>query len=244
MAEDTKEEKVPLQDPAAALASLKRAQEKGTWPQREPLPRPTSSAQNTKENTYDSAKKIFPTKETQEKVLSAIPGEETIPPDIKQELTETTKKLNTIAMEGSDLKSERPQEQPQPPYGPPTAEQAQARQEGVDRFKTILRTQENPSEFTPPPATAKPEKPPTPSVTIPSQEVAPAAAPWIKKEQGRMTQGTQATAIKQTGPLPEGKAPLPTSEQVAAQQSIAQGQEIKKRWIDRIPFLKIIGGKK
>lgn len=112
----------------------------------------------------------------------------------------------------------------------------------------------------------EPEETPMEPVSIPSQEPAPAAAPWIKQEQERMVKGTHKEAAGQAGQKPtpsireqraqraieqlietKTKAPIPppsSSEQVAAAQSVRQGQEIRKHWYDRIPFLKILRGER
>jgi len=100
--------------------------------------------------------------------------------------------------------------------------------------------------------------------TTTSTEVPATAPSWLKREQARLTPKYVETALGQgpvtpapdyreqvaqrgVGQMVETKTqaaptPAPAVEQVAAKQSIAQGQEIKRRWTDRIPFLKILRG--
>ena len=263
-----------------AMASIRRAQERGDWPQRK---NPTAPKEPIAEpSDYDPAKKLFPTEEERAKVLSSVPAtEETIPPEIKRELTEEARKLNTMAMAGTEETSETQQPQVQSPYGPPTPEKVQARQEGVNRFKKIMEAQKEvkvaksgasqpkpletktvasapSSEPTPPPA------PKTPAST--AEEPGDARPFWLRKQAQVVEQEKNQAAVGQIGQkktpsiaeqraqraveqLIETKtqpppAPLPTTEQVAAQQSVQKGQEIKKRWSDRIPFLNILRGKR
>lgn len=122
-------DKDKLIDPKAALASIKKAQAKGNWP-------------------VVSEEKQYPTPEEQKQVLDSIPAEhsqDTIPPEIKKELTDEAKKLNTMAMASSGENAETetlPHTKPfvETPTPPPVP--ARAREEGVKSFKNILREQE------------------------------------------------------------------------------------------------------
>ena len=72
-------------DLEAARKSIESAIRKGAWPKREELSSP-------------EIQREWPTKEEQQRVLSQIPGKETVPTEIKRELTEEAKRLNTMAI--------------------------------------------------------------------------------------------------------------------------------------------------
>ena len=115
-----------------------------------------------------------------------------------------------------------------------------------------------------PPPAETPSQTETFPTTATSTE-APATAPsWLKREQTRLAPKYVETAVRQgpVRPAPDYReqvaqrgigqvvetktqppaTPAPALEQVAAKQSISRGQEIKRRWYDRIPFLRILRG--
>ncbi len=209
--------------PETAKATMERLQKEGILPKKEGSPPP---------------EKAFPQKpEKRAEILKSYPGEETIPADIKEELTEKARKLNTMAMGTGEASSEKP-----PVYQPPHLEA----QGGAKTLKRIIEAEEKleAARSGVPQPTAPLAPPPEKEVSIPSQDVAPAAAPWIKKEQPRMVGGTQEAAVRQVGVAPATKPSLPTREEVAAKQSLEQGQQIKRRWYERIPFLRALRGEK
>jgi len=239
MAEDTPKENSGRNPPTpeTAKATLERLQRKGILPVREETA---------------AAKKAFPQKpEERAKIVASYPGEETIPSEVKRELTEEARKLNTIAMgTGSEVTPETP---PTSPVQTPVKESPKRQQVTPAPEKEFSVAEEERSQAEQNAAWAErvlaenraeklPAETPEP-VKIASQEVAPAAAPWIKKEQARMVSGTQRAAVG-VGAAPQARPPLPTTEQVAAKQSIEKGQQIKKRWLDRIPFLRILRGER
>ncbi|OGM77121.1 hypothetical protein A2197_00015 [Candidatus Woesebacteria bacterium RIFOXYA1_FULL_48_16] len=153
MAEDEvkKEEREPLTDLERAKKSLENAIKKGAW-----------SASEPQKEFNPQEEKEYPTKEEQEKKLSSAPFSlETIPPKIKMELTNKAKRLNTLAMGG-----EGSQESIETPKVPPFVD---TRDEGVARFKQILRQGATPQETlerTPTPP-AKKQSYPVPMSTRP-----------------------------------------------------------------------------
>jgi len=164
MAEDEvkAERKVLLKDVERAKKSLENAIKKGTWPARE-----SQKEYNPRED------KEYPTNKEQARVLSSTPfTEETIPPEIKRKLTGEAKRLNTMAMgtqgEGAKKTSE-PQKVPpfvegtfEAPPAPPARTEHIGTDEGVKRFKEILRagvTPEETLERTPAPPRATEKEP-------------------------------------------------------------------------------------
>lgn len=238
---DEKETKVPLRGARAAKATMERLQRKGILPTREA---PSVAASPPEED--ERAGKAFNIKtEDIPRAVRSIPfSRETIPPDIKRELTEKARELNTIAMgTGSEGSPETPTlpatPAPKKEFSVLEEEQHQAEQNApwTERVLAENRAQRQAEAPQPP---AEPLEP----VKIASQEVPLAAPAWTVKEKERMVTGAQRAAVRQVGATPPARAPLPTTEQVAAKQSIEQGQKIKKSWLDRIPFLKVLRGEK
>jgi len=109
------ESKVALRGPAAAKATLERLQKKGILPVK---PEAGSSKAHTPpfvpeasaKETYDPARKLFAQEpEINSKIVESYGGEDTIPADIKKELTAEARKLNTMAMgTGESSETEQP----------------------------------------------------------------------------------------------------------------------------------------
>ncbi len=90
------EEREGLPSVDRALKSIQRGQEKGKWS----IPKPTYTGEPVPPQT----EKKYPTQEEREEVLAKMPGEETVPLEIKKKLTEETKRIHTTAMEGGEKK--------------------------------------------------------------------------------------------------------------------------------------------
>lgn len=151
--------KVPLRGGEAAKATMERLQRRGILPVKEedePTPQPQSTP--PAEEEYFPIKKAFPQEpEEQAKIIGSFPGEETIPPEVKRELTEKVRKLNTMAMGTSEGSSEtettakvapftdKPTGQGLPgteiPTPPPQPEHLEAKG-GAAPLKRILKAQE------------------------------------------------------------------------------------------------------
>ncbi len=177
MAEDNREfsPKKPLHDRQAALAAIKRAQKKGTWPEREP-----QNEGNPREE------KQYPTPEEQKKALASIPfSYETIPSIIKKELTAEAKKLNTMMMEKAE-----PEPKKVSPPNPNQPISQSDKYEGIG-IKEILRQGATKAESLKrvPPLPAKEEEsfplPPSqrPYVKPPPLKPVPIAEPPLPPEQ-------------------------------------------------------------
>jgi len=106
------EEREGLHDADRALKSIQRGQEEGKWSTPEPA--------YTGEPVPPQTEKKYPTQEEREEALAKMPGEETVPLEIKEELTEETKRIHTTAMEGGEKK------QAESPKVKPFIEDAQA----------------------------------------------------------------------------------------------------------------------
>ena len=165
MAEDQKikesEVKVPLRGPEAAKATMERLQKKGILPVKEEEPTAQPQPTPPAEEEYFPIKKAFPQEpEEQAKIVESYrqpDTEETIPPEIKRELTEKTRKLNTMAMgtsEGPGETKEVPNISPftdkptgqglpgtEIPTPPPPTEHLEAKG-GAAPLKRILKAQE------------------------------------------------------------------------------------------------------
>lgn len=90
------EEREGLHDADRALKSIQRGQEEGKWSTPEPA--------YTGEPVPPQTEKKYPTQEEREEALEEMPGEETVPLEIKEELTKETKRIHTTAMEGGEKK--------------------------------------------------------------------------------------------------------------------------------------------
>jgi hypothetical protein len=90
------EKRERLHDVDRALKSIQRGQEKGKWS----TPKPAYTGEPVPPQT----EKKYPTQEEREEALAKMPGEETVPLEIKEELTEETKRIHTTAMEGGEKK--------------------------------------------------------------------------------------------------------------------------------------------
>lgn len=86
-----------------AKESIKKAQDTGSWPKKE-TPQTIAVVSDATEKTYPT-EKMYPKKEVREKMLDSFPNQkQTIPSEIKEELTKEVTKLNTMAV---DIKKEK-----------------------------------------------------------------------------------------------------------------------------------------
>lgn len=133
-----------------AKESIKKAQDTGSWPKKE-TPQSIAVTSNTVEKTYPT-EKMYPDTKVREKVLDSIPNqEETIPSEIKRELTEEAKKLDTMTMETGGEKTEKKTELPQvkpfieekaTPPSPAQVPETIKAQGGAEPLRRIMKAQE------------------------------------------------------------------------------------------------------
>ncbi len=134
------EKREGLHDVDRALKSIQRGQEKGKWS----TPKPAYTGEPVPPQTE---LKKYLTQEEREEALAKMPGEETIPPEKKEELTEETKRIHTTAMEGGEKKqAELPKVKPfieekVAPSSTQAPEILKARG-GAEPLKRILKAQE------------------------------------------------------------------------------------------------------
>jgi len=133
-----------------AKESIKKAQDTGSWPKKE-TPQSMAVVSSTVKKTYPT-EKMYPDAKVREKVLDSIPNqEETIPSEIKRELTEEAKKLDTIKMEmeaerapkTTELPKVKPFEEKEAAFSPPTqTPETFKAQGGAEPLRRIMKAQE------------------------------------------------------------------------------------------------------
>ena len=133
------EKRERLHDADRALKSIQRGQEKGKWS----TPKPAYTGEPVPPQT----EKKYPTQEEREEALAKMPGEETVPLEIKKELTEETKRIHTTAMEGGEKKqAESPKVKPsiEEKVAPSSTQAPEILKAGggAEPLKRILKAQE------------------------------------------------------------------------------------------------------
>ena len=108
---------IPVKEPLTktgvdrAKESIKKAQDAGSWPKKE-IPQSITGTSDAVEKTSPT-EKMYPKKEVREKMLESYLGQkETIPPEIKEELTKGAEILETVTMETGEEKTPKTTELP------------------------------------------------------------------------------------------------------------------------------------